>query len=86
MNPWIEAVGFLGSFFTVLTYSMKEMLWLRVAAVLSCLAFLTYGALIGSLPLILMELTLLPINAWRLFELTRPKISIRPSLKPNART
>ncbi|CCV15056.1 YgjV family protein [Mesorhizobium sp. STM 4661] len=72
---WIEAIGFLGSLFTVLTYSMKEMLWLRVAALMSCLAFLAYGTLIGSLPLILMELTLLPINAWRLFELIKPRLT-----------
>ncbi|CCV08094.1 Cyclic nucleotide-binding protein (fragment) [Mesorhizobium metallidurans STM 2683] len=75
MTSWIEAIGFLGSLFTVLTYSMKEMLWLRVAALLSCLAFVTYGTLIGSLPLILMELTLLPINAWRLIELIRPRLT-----------
>ena len=66
---WTEAIGFLGSIFTVLTYSMKAMLWLRITGVLSCLCFATYGVLIGSLPLILMELMLLPINAWRLFEL-----------------
>ncbi|UVK37856.1 YgjV family protein [Mesorhizobium sp. AR10] len=74
MAAWIEAIGFLGSFFTVLTYSMKQMFWLRVAALMSCLAFMAYGTLIGSLPLILMELMLLPINAWRLMELSRPRL------------
>ncbi|MER8400025.1 cyclic nucleotide-binding protein [Mesorhizobium sp. M1348] len=65
---WTETIGFLGSFSTVLTYSMKAMLWLHITAVLSCLCF-AYGALIGSLSLSLLELILLPINAWRLFEL-----------------
>jgi hypothetical protein len=71
MSTWIEAVGFLGSLFTVLTYSMKEMLWLRVAAVLSCTSFMVYGAMIESWPLILMDMALLPINLWRLIELRR---------------
>jgi hypothetical protein len=71
MSTWIEAVGFLGSLFTVLTYSMKEMLWLRVAAVLSCTSFVVYGAMIESWPLILMDMALLPINLWRLIELRR---------------
>ncbi|MER8552058.1 hypothetical protein NKH69_22680 [Mesorhizobium sp. M0976] len=47
---WTETIGFLGSFSTVLTYSMKAMLWLHITAVLSCLCFATYGALIGNLP------------------------------------
>ncbi|MER9890778.1 hypothetical protein NKJ40_01560 [Mesorhizobium sp. M0119] len=47
---------------------MKAMLWLHITAVLSCLCF-AYGASIGSLSLSLLELMLLPINAWRLFEL-----------------
>ncbi|MET3577941.1 putative membrane protein YfhO [Mesorhizobium robiniae] len=68
---WIEAIGFSGSLFTILTYSMKEMLWLRLTAVLSCLSFATYGVMIESWPLILMEMTLLPINLWRLNELRR---------------
>lgn len=85
MSPWVEAVGFIGSFLTILTYSMKRMLWLRIAAVLSCLAFVTYGALIGSLPLVLMELTLLPLNGWRLLELTRQAAANPLQLKNAAR-
>jgi CRP/FNR family cyclic AMP-dependent transcriptional regulator len=71
MSAWIEAIGFMGSLFTVLTYSMKEMLWLRITAVLSCMSFIVYGAMIESWPLILMDMTLLPINLWRLIELRR---------------
>lgn len=71
MSVWIEAIGFMGSLFTVLTYSMNEMLWLRITALLSCVSFITYGAMIESWPLILMDMTLLPINIWRLIELRR---------------
>jgi hypothetical protein len=73
MTFWIEAIGFVGSFFAVLTYWMRDMLWLRVAAVLSCIFFGAYAALIGSYPLLMMELVLLPINAYRLVELLRTK-------------
>lgn len=69
---WIEMIGFIGSGFAILTYWMREMLALRIAAVLSCLFFIAYAALIGSLPLIAMELVLLPVNAYRLCELLRP--------------
>ena len=48
------------------------MLALRVVAILSCIFFFAYAAMIGSYPLILMEATLLPINLYRLVELLRP--------------
>lgn len=70
---WIEAVGFCGSILAVLTYWMREMIPLRIVAVVGCVCFLTYGLLIGSYPLILMEATLLPINLYRLAELLRPR-------------
>jgi CRP/FNR family cyclic AMP-dependent transcriptional regulator len=73
MMPWIEAIGYLGSALAILTYWMREMLPLRIAAVLGCVCFLTYGLLIGRYPLIVMESTLLPINLYRLVELLRPR-------------
>jgi hypothetical protein len=48
---------------------MKEMRPLRIAAVLSCVFFIAYAVMIGSYPVLVMELVLLPINAWRLLEL-----------------
>ena len=69
---WIEVIGFGGSILAILTYWMREMIPLRIAAVAGCVCFLTYGVLIGSYPLILMEATLLPINLYRLVELLRP--------------
>ncbi|MFI0849780.1 YgjV family protein [Mesorhizobium sp. IMUNJ 23232] len=77
MDFWTETIGFLGSGFAVLTYWMREMLPLRVAAVLSCLFFIAYAAIIGSLPLLMMETILLPINAYRLLELRRDKATVQ---------
>jgi len=65
---WIEAVGFAGTGFTVVAYGMKRLVPLRIAAILSSVAFLAYGALTQSYPLVLMEVLLLPINAYRLVE------------------
>jgi hypothetical protein len=70
---WIELVGFCGSALAIWTYWMREMIPLRIVAVLGCICFLTYGALIGSHPIMLMELTLLPINSYRLFQLLRAR-------------
>ena len=65
-------IGYIGTGFTILAYSMRHMLSLRVAAVLSSVALLVYAVLTGSGPIIIMELILLPINSYRLIELLRP--------------
>jgi len=68
---WIELVGYCGSAMAVWTYWMRDMIALRIVAVIGSLCFLTYGALISSSPVMMMELTLLPINSYRLFQLLR---------------
>lgn len=73
---WIEVIGFCGSALAILTYWMREMIPLRIVAVLGCLCFLAYALLIGAYPLIVMEAILLPINLYRLAELLRP---VRPN-------
>ena len=66
---WIEAVGYAGTAFTILTYGARHLIPLRSAAIFSSLAFLAYGLLTQSYPLVLMEAVLLPINLFRLLEL-----------------
>jgi hypothetical protein len=50
---------------------MRNLVPLRIAGILSSVAFLTYGLLTHSYPLVLMEVLLLPINIYRLVELRR---------------
>jgi CRP/FNR family transcriptional regulator, cyclic AMP receptor protein len=71
MPFWIDTIGYVGSFLAVLTYWMKDMLSLRIAALSACVFFIAYAAMIGSWPLLAMEFVLLPINAFRLLELRR---------------
>jgi hypothetical protein len=73
LDLWIETIGFLGSGCAIAADAMRRMLPLRVAAVLSSVFFLAYGGLIGSMPMIAMELILLPINGFRLLELIRER-------------
>ncbi len=68
MCAWVELLGFVGGGCTVAAYAMRGIMALRLTAVASSVAFLGYGALTGSLPIVAMELALLPINAWRLAE------------------
>jgi len=83
---WIESIGFCGSVLAVWTYWMREMVPLRIVAVLGCVCFLTYGALIRSYPIIAMEATLLPINAYRLLQLLRDRRFAQAAVAPAGRS
>jgi CRP/FNR family cyclic AMP-dependent transcriptional regulator len=65
----IESYGYLGALFTLATFSMKTMLRLRMVGIAANLVFITYGALGHVYPVLLLHITLLPLNAWRLHQL-----------------
>lgn len=69
--PWTETFGYLGALMTLTTFSMKTMLHLRMVGIVSNLAFISYGALGQVYPVLLLHLTLLPLNIWRLRQLLR---------------
>ena len=74
---WMEMFGYLGALLTLTTFSMKTMLHLRIVGIVSNLAFITYGVLGHVYPVLLLHLTLLPLNAWRLQQLLRLTRQIR---------
>lgn len=65
----IEAVGWLAVAFKLATFSVNSMIWLRVLVILSSVCFIIYSALFQIWPLLAIEVTLLCINAYRLYEL-----------------
>ena len=69
--PWTEAFGYLGALLTLTTFSMKTMLHLRMVGIAANLAFVSYGLLGGVYPVLILHLTLLPLNLWRLWQLRR---------------
>ncbi len=65
---WIEVIGWLASLLTVASYSVSTMLPLRILAIASSVCFAIYGFALGLWPLLAMELTLLPINIYRFWQ------------------
>ncbi|SLN59657.1 hypothetical protein ROA7023_02741 [Roseisalinus antarcticus] len=69
MLDWIEIVGWMAAAVTVITYAMKTMVPLRIAAIVSSVLFIIYGVAGEHWPVLGMELLLLPFNSWRLWEI-----------------
>jgi CRP/FNR family cyclic AMP-dependent transcriptional regulator len=64
----IEAIGYLASSLVFATFYMKMMTPLRAVAIASNVAFIGYGYLGGMAPILILHMTLLPLNLWRLHQ------------------
>ena len=66
-----DAMGYLASLLVLATFSMRDMVALRVLAIASNLAFIGYASQIHIHPVLLLHAVMLPMNAWRLLEALR---------------
>jgi hypothetical protein len=76
MNAY-EPIGYLASLLVLATFSMRDMVSLRVVAIASNVAFIAYGALAGISPVLLLHVVLLPVNMLRLAESVRSALRCR---------
>jgi CRP/FNR family transcriptional regulator, cyclic AMP receptor protein len=76
-----ELLGWAAAGFTLLAFSMRTMLPLRMAAIASNFFFIAYGALGGLTPVLVLHVLLLPFNLLRLVELLRTRRAIERARK-----
>ncbi|WP_242500372.1 Crp/Fnr family transcriptional regulator [Tropicimonas sp. IMCC6043] len=67
----MDLIGWAASAATLATYSMKTMLPLRIAAIISNLFFIAYSLLLSLWPMLFLDLILLPFNLWRTAQILR---------------
>lgn len=67
--PLIELLGWLAAGLVLLSFSLKTMVALRLAAICSNVVFFAYGWLADLLPVWTLHGLLLPLNLWRLHQL-----------------
>ena len=91
----LEVVGWFGAIFTLSAYSMRNMLPLRCIALAANASFIVYGAFVPVYPMLVLHLSLFPLNLVRLIEILKsmrlmreatstelPIDAIKPFLKP----
>lgn len=66
-----NALGLLGVVFCFVSFVMKRMVPLRVLALVANVCFIAYGLVESLLPSIVLNAALLPVNARRLWEITK---------------
>jgi CRP-like cAMP-binding protein len=62
-------LGLIGAVFYVLSMTLRTMIPLRIAAIISNILFMGYGLLAKALPTFFMYAVLLPINCFRLYQI-----------------
>ena len=82
-----SAIGFIASGLVLAAFGMKDMVNLRIAAICSNIAFITYALLLDLPPILILHVILLPLNGWRLMgvlkqrgaiAVSRPSVPLRP--------
>ena len=68
---WVEAAGYFASALVFTTFCMKTMIPLRLAAIGSNVAFITYGLAGHVYPVLILHAVLFPMNIWRTVEIVR---------------
>lgn len=66
-----EMVGYLASFLVFTTFYMKTMIPLRIVALCSNVAFMSYALLLHLPPVLVLHAVMLPLNGWRLLQMMR---------------
>lgn len=72
MHPWPDLFGYLAASLLLTTFTMQRMEALRAVAMASSVAWVVYGLADHLYPVFLLHMTLLPLNAYRLWQALRP--------------
>ena len=61
-----RTIGYVASALVLAAFGMKDMVNLRIVAICSNIAFITYALLLNLLPVLILHVVLMPLNGWRL--------------------
>ena len=70
-----DFLGFIASGLVLATFGMRDMLSLRLVAILSNVAFINYGHVAHILPVVVLHSILLPVNLWHVLPMLRRSLA-----------
>ena len=66
MTDYVEYIGYLASFFVLLSFFMKKMTTLRSVNIVGCGFFIAYGILLVSWPIVITNSAIVIVNVYYL--------------------
>ena len=76
----VLAAGYFASALVFATFFMRRRARLRQVAIVSNVAFITYGIIGGVTPVLVLHTALLPLNIWRLWEIDQTHKAIAAAI------
>jgi len=67
---WVELIGYVASALIVFSLTQARILRLRIIGLVGSAVFMLYGFLIGSIPLVITNVTTAGINVWHVWRIT----------------
>ncbi len=83
MNIWIEVAGYIASALVAASFYMKTIIPLRIFAITSNIAFITYGIGAGLYPVIILHTFLFPLNILRLLQMKKLINNVKDASEEN---
>ncbi len=83
MNLFIEVAGYVASALVAASFYMKTIIPLRMFAIISNIAFITYGIGAGLYPVIILHTFLFPLNILRLMQMKKLIVNVKNASEGN---
>ena len=75
LQPHADLLGYSAASLVLLTFLMRGMVPLRLMGLASNFAFLAYGFAQGLVPILLLHLLLIPLNIYRLSQISQVRLA-----------
>ncbi|TPN83389.1 YgjV family protein [Aquimarina algicola] len=72
---WIETLGYIASFFIAMSITMSSILKLRIVNLIGAFLLGTYGILINSIPIVLLNYFIVLTNIYFIYKILKEKKS-----------
>ena len=81
----VEIIGYIASALIVVSFALTSVVRLRIVSFIGCIAFVTYGLLIGAWPVVISNAIIACLNAWYVYqELTQTRDLAMVPIAPDA--
>ena len=77
MKDYIQIIGFIATLLTILSFTFKEILTIRMVNVLGSFVWLVYGFYTKDHPVIMVNVSVILIQIWGIFNLVKDRF-IKP--------
>ncbi|MCF8339770.1 MAG: YgjV family protein [Chitinophagaceae bacterium] len=73
MKDYIQIIGFIATLLTILSFTFKEILTIRMVNVLGSFVWLLYGFYTKDHPVIMVNVSVILIQIWGIFNLVKDR-------------